>query len=73
MPMKLVCGRFRLMQILTDGAHTAKAHFEITTTVKSGYGRSVNFFVGTKTPHKRRHQILTTTEKKPCGLLDFSY
>ena len=31
---------------LADGAHSAKAYFQQSATVKSGYGKSVNFFVG---------------------------
>jgi len=32
---------------LEDGDHTAKARFEISTAVKSGFGKSISFFVGT--------------------------
>ncbi|MBP9669521.1 MAG: hypothetical protein KBE09_04505 [Candidatus Pacebacteria bacterium] len=55
---------------LTEGFHTAKALFELSSTVKSGYGRSVNFFVGEGEPG-----ILASADLNQDGkvnLVDFS-
>lgn len=32
---------------LADGYHAAKAYFQISTSTKSGFGRSVSFYIGT--------------------------
>lgn len=35
---------------LTNGYHAAKAYFQLATTTKSGFGRSVSFYIGNETP-----------------------
>mgnify|MGYP003393562809 CR=1 FL=1 len=55
---------------LSEGFHTAKSLFELSSTIKSGYGKSVNFFVGEGEPG-----ILASADLNQDGkvnLVDFS-
>jgi cysteine-rich repeat protein len=55
---------------LTEGANTAKSFFEISSTVKSGYGRSVSFNVGDGPVIGRPSPDLNKDGK--VNLIDFS-
>lgn len=55
---------------LGQGFHTAKSLFELSSTIKSGYGRSVNFFVGEGEPGALASADLNQDGK--VNLVDFS-
>jgi hypothetical protein len=55
---------------LKDGAHNAKAMFTLTSTVKSGFGKSVSFYVGTAAPTGCGTPDMNEDEK--VNLVDFS-
>jgi hypothetical protein len=56
---------------LSIGYHTAKAYFELSTSTKSGYGKAVNFYVGTGTG-ACAPSIGDLNGDKKVNLVDFS-
>jgi cysteine-rich repeat protein len=56
---------------LGDGDHTAKARFELSDSIKSGFGKSVSFFVGTAPPAGSCGQPDMNKDGK-VNLVDFS-
>lgn len=55
---------------VTNGFHTAKALFIFSTTSRSGYGKSVNFFVGDELP--KGGLLPDLNGDKKVNLVDFS-
>lgn len=55
---------------LSQGFHAAKAYFQLTDLIKSGFGRSVNFYVGVGPPPGEASADLNGDEK--VNLVDFS-
>ena len=55
---------------LTSGSHTTKASFELSKTIKSGFGRSVSFFIGEGTPLQGDSADINGDSK--INLVDFS-
>lgn len=55
---------------LSPGYQTAKAYFELSTTTTSGFGRSVNFYIGTGAPPGQVSTDLNGDGK--VDLIDFS-
>jgi hypothetical protein len=55
---------------LKNGFHTAKAAFQLTSIVKSGYGKALNFYVGTDLPKNAPSPDLNHDGK--VNLVDFS-
>lgn len=55
---------------ITQGFHSAKASFALSSSSKSGFGKSVNFFVGTKLPSGGVSPDLNGDGK--VNLVDFS-
>jgi hypothetical protein len=55
---------------LGDGDHTAKALFSLSSNIKSGFGKSISFFVGT-TPSGSCGQPDMNSDSK-VNLVDFS-
>jgi cysteine-rich repeat protein len=55
---------------LTNGYHSAKSYFQISNTIKSGFGKAVNFYVGNGTPSCGSSTDLNGDKK--VNLVDFS-
>jgi len=55
---------------LTTGYHLVRAAFELSSTTRSGYGRSVNFYIGGEAPLKDKSPDLNGDGK--VNLVDFS-
>ena len=55
---------------ITQGFHSVKASFTLSTTSKSGFGKSVNFFVGSQLPSGGTSPDLNGDKK--VNLVDFS-
>lgn len=55
---------------LSKGFHTAKSLFEFTTDIKSGYGRSISFYVGNESPSGNASPDINHDGK--VNLVDFS-
>ena len=55
---------------ISQGFHSAKASFQLASTSKSGYGKSVNFFVGNQLPQGGSSPDLNGDSK--VNLVDFS-
>jgi hypothetical protein len=56
---------------LGEGDHTAKARFEISSAIKSGFGKSVSFFVGTQ-PQEGSCGKPDMNDDGKVNLVDFS-